>query len=345
MEGQLKKRVVVVSPADSFFTMPHVRAFQALGFDCIAFDNRSGKIYSSSLIRKAMRLFPKLRIIKKITLDRTNKKLVDLVKSYQPWLIFSVKAENIYPETIREIRNVGVKTACFYIDLLDHWPVISQLAPAYDYFFNQDHVVLRKLWRELNLKNCFYMAHSAEPLPSPLANRTNKYEVSFIGTHSNQTYPNREKYLNEVKDLGLNIWGTDGWRSSPLAGCFRGRSYGDQRFDIYGHSKIVVDINWDVLPAEGLSNRPFEVTGSGACFFVDLVREDIKRCYEEGKEFVSFKDEKDLRQKIKYYLEHDEEREKIAKAGYIKTVAKHTYIERVKQLLDIIESPGRYLYK
>lgn len=340
-----KKRIILISPADSFFTMPHVRAFQALGFECLTFDNRSGKLYSSYFIRRVIRLIPPLKIIKKITLDQTNNKLLKLVKSYKPWLVFSVKAENIYPKTINKIKSMSVKTACFYIDLMDHWPVISQLAPAYDYFFNQDHVVLRRLWQELGLKNCFYMAHSAEPLPDPLTDRQNKYGVSFIGTHNNQTYPNREKYLNEIKDLDLNIWGTDGWKTSPLADCFRGRSYGDQRFDIYSHSKIVVDINWDILPAEGLSNRPFEVTGSGACFFVDLVREDIKRCYEESKEFVFFKDERDLREKVKYYLGHEKEREKIAQAGYNKTLTEHTYINRVKQLLDTIEYPEKYLYK
>ncbi|MDO8495007.1 MAG: glycosyltransferase [bacterium] len=341
-ESSSRKRVIVVSPADSFFTDPHVRAFQALGFDCIAFDNRSGAIYSSPFLRRAMRVFPKLRIIKRITLDQTNKKLLHLVKSYQPHLIFGVKAENIYPQTITKIRQMGAKTICFYIDLMDHWPVISQLAPAYDLFFNQDRLVVNRLRRELSLTNSFYMAHSAEPLPDALTNRINKYDISFIGTHNNQTYPNRERYLKEIGDLDLNIWGTDGWKTSPLAGCFRGRSFGDQRFEIYGHSKIVIDINWDVMPAEGLSNRPFEVTGSGACFFVDLIREDIKRCYEEGKEFVSFSDEKDLREKVRYYLEHDEERERIARAGYQKTVERHTYVNRVRQLLDIMEHPEKF---
>lgn len=343
MSDQTKKRVLVVSPADSFFTMPHVRAFQALGFDCIAFDNRSGKLYSSVLLRRMMRIFPRLRIIKKFTLDRTNNKLISLVREYKPFLMFSVKAENIYPQTVEKIKKQGVTTACFYIDLMDHWPVISKLAPAYDYFFNQCHIVLRRLRNELNLKNAFYMAHSAEPLPDPLADRVNKYDVSFIGTHNNEIYPNRERYLLAIKDLGLHIWGTDGWLNTSLKDCFHGRSMGDQRFDIYGHSKIVIDINWDVMPAEGLSNRPFEVTGSGACFFVDLVREDIKRCYEEGKEFVSFKNEQDLRQKIRYYLEHGEEREKIARAGYNKTVAEHTYINRVKQLLDVVGHPDKYV--
>lgn len=333
---EVKRRVIIVSPADSFFTMPHVRAFQSLGFECIFFDNRSGGLYSSPWLRRAMRVMPSLRFIKKATLDYTNRRLLSLVESYQPTILFSVKAENIYPQTILKIRQMGVTTACFYLDLMDHWPVISQLAPAYDLFFNQDRLVIERLQNELGLKNSFYMAHSAEPLPDPFTNRENRYAISFIGTHNNEIYPNREKYLKEIGDLELNIWGTDGWKTSPLAHIFRGRSYGDQRFDIYGHSKIVVDINWDIMPAEGLSNRPFEVTGSGACFFVDLVREDIKRCYEEGKEFISFKDEKDLRGKVQYYLVHQEERERIARAGYERTVREHTYLNRVRQFLEVM---------
>ena len=345
MNNQQKKRILVVSPADSFFTMPHVRAFEALGFECAAFDNRRGMVYSSNLLKRLIRVFPWLRVIKDVTLKNTNRQLVSFVKEYEPWLVFSVKAENIYPETIGEIKKLGVKTGCFFIDFMDHWPLITRLAPAYDYFFSQDHIILRRLWHERGLKNCFYMAHSAEPMADPFTNRQDKYDVSFIGQHNSRQYPNREKYLLALNDLDLNIWGTMGWAKTPLAKFFHGRSVGDQRLDIYSHSKIVLDINWNLMPVEGLSNRSFEIMGCGAMFMTDHIREDIKRAYTEGREVVLFKDENEFREKIIYYLEHNKEREEIAKAGYAKTVAKHTYIERVKQLLDTIENPTKYLYK
>ncbi len=345
MANQDKKRVLVVSPADSFFTLPHVRAFEALGFECKTFDNRSGKLYSSPILRKLMRVFPRLRIIKKITLDRTNKRLISLVNEYKPFLMFAVKAENIYPETIKEIRKSGVITALFFIDLVDHWELIKKMAPTYDYFFSQDHVILKKLRHELGLKNSFYMAHATEPIADPFTDRHNKYDVTFVGTHSDTLYASREKYLLAIKDLGLNIWGTEGWTNTPLSKLFHGSSIGDQRYDIYSHSKIVVDINWSSMPAEGLSNRPFEVAGCGVLFMTDNVRADIYRAYEVGKEVIVFTDESDLRQKVRYYLEHESERNEIAMAGYAKTVAKHTYIERIKQLLDTINNPEKYLYK
>jgi len=336
-----RKRVLIVSPSDSFFTMPHVRAFEKMGYECLTFNNRSGLVYSNDFIKRLVRL-PQLRFIKDITLRNTNRRLVRKVKKYKPWLVFSVKAENIQSETIKEIRNSGVITTLFFIDFMDHWELIKRIAPVYDYFFSQDHVILKRLREELGLRNAFYMAHSAEPMSDPFTNRENKYDISFIGQYNSQQYPNREKYLQSISNFDLNIWGTKGWAKTPLAGLYHGHSVGDQRYDIYGHSKIVLDINWDLMPVEGLSNRPFEVAGCGAMFMTDHVREDIKRAYRAGEEVVLFKDEHELREKIQYYLKHDTEREKIARAGYSRTVAEHTYYNRIKQLIDTIENPNKY---
>lgn len=338
------KRVIMVGEIPGF-TMPHIRAFETLGFECIAFDNRANIYYSSQIVRRIIRTFPRLVIIKKLVNDRTNKKLISLVKKYKPFLVFTIKAENIYPETIAKIKNMGAKTACFYIDYIDLWPIIRESAPVYDYYFSQCHVVLNRLWGELGLKNCFYMAHSSEPTPENEMIKKKKYDISFIGTHDNKSYINREKYLMSIKDLGLNIWGTDGWSRSPMAKCFHGRSLGDQRFEIYKQSKIVVDIKCDSIPLDGLGNRPFEVTGCGTFFMTDCPGEDIERSYRENKEIVSFKNGDDLREKVIYYLNHEKEREEIARAGYNRTVAEHTYIHRVRQLLDTMEHPEKYLYK
>jgi len=340
----IKPKIIVVTPDRSFFRDPHVRAFQALGYEPILFSSRHGFVYNS-IFRKISRRVRPLIYLKNLQVYLINQGLIRLVKKHKPKILFAQKAETISPQTVEIIKGLGVITINFYNDLMGEWSVIRKVAPHYDYFFNQDHIVLRRLWDELGLKNCFYMAHSTEPLPDPFTARQNKYQVSFIGTYNNTLYPNREKYLTAIKDLGLNIWGTDNWSSTSLGDCFYGRSNGDERFDIYSKSKIVIDINWDNLPAEGLSNRPFEVTGCGALFMTDNVRADIYRAYEVGKEVVVFMDENDLRQKVKYYLEHEKERAEIAMAGYAKTAAKHTYVERVKQLLDTINNPERYLYK
>ncbi len=336
-----KEKVIVVTPGGSFFRDPHVRAFERRGFDCITFDARSGVVYNP-LFRKISRKIPVLGYLKDVKKYFINRKLIRLVSAHSPRYLFVQKAETISPETIDAIKGLGVVTINFYNDLMNEWSVISKIAPHYDYFFNQDHLVLKRLYNELGLRNCFYMAHATEPSPDPFTNRDNKYSVSFIGTYNPKIYPNREKYLLAIKDLGLNIWGSDGWLGTPLKDCFRGRAHGDERFDIYSRSKIVVDINWDFIPAEGLSNRPFEATGCGAMFMTDNVRADIKRAFSE-QEVVLFGDENELREKVKYYLDQSSQREKIALAGYQRTVKNHTYDLRIQQIMDTILNPAKYL--
>lgn len=339
------EKIVLVMPGGSLFTDPFLRSFSRLGYECTVFDHRQGLVFTNETLRRIISRFPILRFLKTRRVALTNRKLIALIRSLKPKYLFAQKGESIYPETIEEIKKMGVITINFYNDMMNQWDVISRIAPAYDYFSNQCHVVLRKLWDELGLKNCHYLAHSAEPLLGRELIKEKKYNISFIGTYNNKIYPNREKYLTAISDLGLHIWGSDGWAETPLRSYFHGRSHGDQRLDIYANSKIVVDVNWDVWPAEGLSNRPFEVTGCGALFMTDHVREDIKRAYAEGKEVVLFKDERELREKVQYYLSHDEERERIALAGYHRTVKDHTYDRRVEQIFDTLQRPENYLHK
>ncbi len=345
MREMSNEKVLFVMPGGSLFTEPFLRSFYRLGYECKIFDHRQGAVFTNSMIRSVIHRFPFLKFLKRWRIAKTNRALVALVRAYKPKYLFAQKGETLRPETIAQIRKLGVTTINFYLDMMNQWDYISEIAPVYDYFFNPCHMVLRRLWNELGLKNCFYLTYSSEPLSENKLIKNKKYDISFIGTHNNSIYPNREKYLTAISDLGLHIWGSDGWAHTPLEQCFHGRAHENERFEIYANSKIVIDVNWEAWPAEGLSNRPFEVTGCGALFMTDRVRADITRAYVEDKEVVLFKDERELREKVRYYLEHDDERENIALAGYQKTLARHTYDDRVRQIFDTIQHPENYLYK
>jgi|GEM_PF-5190676 len=335
-------RVIIVTPGGSIFRDPHVRAFKELGFECAVFNCRNGLAYNQ-IFRAIARRIPLLGYVKKIKIVSINNGLIKLVKRYNPRYLFVQKGENISPATLETIKGLGVVTINFYNDF--EWQVIKEIAPHYDYFFTQHRVILERLWKELNLKNCFHMHHAAEPLVDPFTNRQNKYNISFVGTFNSQLYPNREKYLMAVKDFGLHVWGTSNWLDTPLKDCFHGRANGDERLDIYRKSKIVIDINWEHFVSDGISARPFEVAASGTCLFADLVKWDIHDAYEENQEFVSFSSAEELRDKVKYYLAHNKEREEIARAGYNKTVLQHTYLARMRQLFDTMKCQEKYLYK
>ena len=62
--------------------------------------------------------------------------------------------------------------------------------------------------------------------------------------------------------------------------------------------------------------------------------EDLDSYYEFGKEMVCFHDTRDLIQKIKYYLSHEDERLAVAQAGYERTLREHTYAHRFDDIFQ-----------
>lgn len=79
--------------------------------------------------------------------------------------------------------------------------------------------------------------------------------------------------------------------------------------------------------------RIFEVPGCGG-FLVTQTADGLERYYTPGREIETFDDLDDLARKIGHYLDHPEDRDRIALAGNARTRAEHTYEARFSQLLD-----------
>jgi spore maturation protein CgeB len=65
----------------------------------------------------------------------------------------------------------------------------------------------------------------------------------------------------------------------------------------------------------GTSDRTYKILASRG-FLLTQTWSYMEKEFEDGKHLVTFKDQDELREKIKYYLENEEEREKIALCGY-----------------------------
>lgn len=62
------------------------------------------------------------------------------------------------------------------------------------------------------------------------------------------------------------------------------------------------------------------------------------RFFQEGVEAAYFDDVEELREKIEYYLAHEDEREAIAKAGYEKVTKEgHSYVDRMRRVLEVYQ--------
>lgn len=332
------KRVLLISPFSSTFYIPLCKAFKFHGFDVYSFDYRNSFISNPEKItHRLIKILPIYGRLKKYAKQVMNRKIIGIAKKVRPTLIFVVKAPNLYPDTLR-IFNEICPTVNYYCETMDQWDLIKRLAPQYTLFVNLDSYVIEMLKKE-NIKNGMYVPFSADLCENDNWPSPDKYlyNISFIGTYDKSLYSEREHILNEIKDLGLNLWGSKNWLDTSLRDYYKGRVKTKDIQNIYKHSKIVVnaDISRDVL-GTGVNLRPFEVTAAGAMLLNRDDRTDIFNLFEDGKEFVSFSGANDIRQKTKYYLEHEEERLKIAQAGFNRAKNDHSYTKRVGEIIKAV---------
>ena len=85
----------------------------------------------------------------------------------------------------------------------------------------------------------------------------------------------------------------------------------------------------------GIPLRIWDVLGCGG-FLLTNYQAEIPYYFKDGEDLVCFDGLEDLCEKVGYYLEHEEERKRIAWNGYRKVREKHSYIERIRTILDTV---------
>ena len=83
--------------------------------------------------------------------------------------------------------------------------------------------------------------------------------------------------------------------------------------------------------------RLFEGTGIGGCLLTDT-GENIDDLFEAGKELVTYRSVDEAVEKVKYLLDHEDERAEIARAGQKRTLKDHTIFNRCQLIDDVIQS-------
>lgn len=84
-----------------------------------------------------------------------------------------------------------------------------------------------------------------------------------------------------------------------------------------------------------ITRRIFEGMAAGKLVLTDRLNSsrEIDRLFIENQEIVYYNSEEDCVQKILYYCLNDEERERIARNGYLKTLENHTVKQRVEFII------------
>ncbi|MBR0093364.1 MAG: glycosyltransferase, partial [Lachnospiraceae bacterium] len=101
---------------------------------------------------------------------------------------------------------------------------------------------------------------------------------------------------------------------------------------VFRYSKINLNITMRSIE-KGLPLRIFDICGAGG-FLLTNYQEELAEQYAIGEEVECFASEEELLDKIAFYLENDDARERIARKGYERTRAEHTYFHRMHAMIQ-----------
>ncbi len=182
-----------------------------------------------------------------------------------------------------------------------------------------------------------------------------KADISFIGTN----LPDKRSFFSNYvfplkKEYDLKLHGQDWTLSDRLMGWIqRAGQYSGfsllsnirkpslnsvEEASVYFNTKISINVHEEYQRKYGgdCNERTFRIPVSGGFEITDRVA-CITKYFKEGEEMI-LADTTDWFDKIRYYMERPEERQKIIQAGRSRVLKEHTYHHRVTKFIDIFNS-------
>lgn len=109
-------------------------------------------------------------------------------------------------------------------------------------------------------------------------------------------------------------------------------SYEEEAPKVYHLSRINLNVTLRAIES-GVPQRVYDIMAVGG-FVMTNYQPEVESLFEVGKEIVVFHDEEEMMEQIEYYLNHEEERLRIAMNGYQKVQERYRYDDAVKQILE-----------
>ena len=104
-------------------------------------------------------------------------------------------------------------------------------------------------------------------------------------------------------------------------------------FDVLRSSRATVNHHGDIAPYAN-NMRLYEATGIGTVLITDS-KPNLSQLFEPARELLTYDSAEECA--ALYDSLDDESRESIAVGGQRRTLADHTYLRRVKEILDYVE--------
>lgn len=356
----MKKKILINSPRFYGVDEAIKESFEKIGFNAILLNYGAKSTIHEKIARKMSlrvpRLKPLLNPILKYYLEKENKELISTLKREKPDLLFVIKGDHLFPETLKEVKN---EMACPIISYIWDDPFYSYAGRfsddyrksnfeegmhLYDFIFVYDTFYVEQI-KKRGIVNVEYLPLATDPQRyrkieiSEEDSRNYGYDLCFVGV----PYPNRIKILDSLKHYNLGVFG-DGWvkyflqKGQRAPFYYKGKAVGEKVLKIYLSSKIVLNIH-DPEAREGLNTRTFDILACGASELVDY-KKNLEMHFKVGDEIAAFKDKEELFKLVNYYLYHGDLLKDISNKGRQRVLNEHTWVHRVSKVINTIKERG-----
>jgi len=269
---------------------------------------------------------------------RENHWLYDIlaaqIRYYKPDVVLNLAMNGLSSHFLQEMKRyfrllIGQHAATQLSDTED-WTVydlvVSSFPPMVQWFRSrQIPAVMIRLGFEPHILS--YLMDGERNIPA-----------SFVGSF-HPIHSTRIQWLEHICSMSqVQVWSSDVSNlpaSSYIHRSYVGPAWGREMYQVLRNSLLTLNHHGNIPPFAN-NMRLFEATGIGTLLITDW-KENLHEMFELGKEVIAYCSPEECAELIHYYLEHEDEREEIARAGQQRTLGEHTYYKRMHELIDIVQ--------
>jgi spore maturation protein CgeB len=283
-----------------------------------------------------------------IDLVNLNQSLPLKIKEFTPDLIWIEKANTIRPKVYQQIKQAVPKTKVVYYSEDDIYVpnnrsiYLRKSLSVFDVVYTTKPRNIEEL-PKLGAKRvkCVYQAYDKN-FHRPLDITEDEKQiwggdVTFVGTFE-QDRAAQMLFLAE-RGIQVRVWGSNwqNWQNKHPNLKVEGRAvYNDDFLKVINSSRI--NLNFlRKCNRDRHTNRSLEIP---ACkgFMLAERTDEHQNLFKEGKEAVFFGSAEELSQQIRYYLEHEKERQKITQSGWRRCIESgYSHHDRLAEMFSEIQ--------
>jgi spore maturation protein CgeB len=283
--------------------------------------------------------------------DLLSETLWSEIIEFRPHIVFFNAQSPLNQKLMQAISSAGIISLYWFVEDFRRMRYWTEVCNDFDYFF----MIQKGEFEGILEKRC-HRNWGWFPVAASLydhkkielsANDRDFYgsDISFMGA----AYPNRVRFFQQLpaelqRAANMKLWGT-GWSDIEMTGWSiplgERRIISEQSNIIYQATKVNINLHsandstlFDPI-GDFVNPRTFEIALCGGFQLCDY-RPAVAELFEPDTEMIYFSSLAEAVDKARYYLTHDNSRDKIVERTREKVLKFHTYDIRMTNMLDTI---------